>query len=59
MLTQKSDEEVPIILIHRKLNAAELNYTITENECLAIVWCIEKPRMYLMPEFILALIIVH
>ncbi|KAI5151321.1 hypothetical protein ENBRE01_2056 [Enteropsectra breve] len=52
VLTQKNeDNEEAVIWISRPLNSAEKNYTVTEKECLAIVWCIEKMKMYLFAEF--------
>ncbi len=49
VLYQKDDQskERIIACVSRALNQHERNYPITEKECLAIVWGIEKFRQYL------------
>lgn len=49
VLAQQDEEgkEHPIIYLSRTLTAAESNYTITELECLAIVWSVRKLHVYL------------
>lgn len=48
VLVQRSDEgdEVPIAYMSHKFNAAQRNYTVSEQECLAAVLAIRKFRAY-------------
>lgn len=50
VLVQKdpeTNEEKPIAFASRKLRGAELNYTTTEKECLAVIFSIEKFKQYI------------
>ena len=40
--------EHPIVFLSRQLKPSEKNYTVSELECLAIVWAINKLRYYLL-----------
>ncbi|KAF9761434.1 Retrovirus-related Pol polyprotein from transposon [Nosema granulosis] len=53
VLSQEDDENVlkPVFCISRKLLPAEINYTVTEKECLAILWAVKKMKVYLSNEF--------
>lgn len=35
------------------MTAPERNYTVTEKECLAVIWCFEKLKMYIQNKFTL------
>ena len=49
VLAQDDEEEKEKVIAYevKKLNIPEWNYLITEKECLAIVWAIQKFKQYL------------
>ena len=49
VLSQKDEENREYVIAYRskKMNKAELNYTITEKECVAVVWPVKQFRNYL------------
>lgn len=40
LVQERREEETPVTWTSSPLNAAELNETVTEKECLAVVWCV-------------------
>ncbi|KAH8357521.1 hypothetical protein KR084_012071, partial [Drosophila pseudotakahashii] len=49
VLVQKTDQgdEYPIAFVSKKLNKAQRNYSVTEQECLAAIVCIKRFRPYI------------
>jgi len=48
VLVQQSEngDEFPIALVSQKLNTAQKNYSVTEQECLAAIICVTRFRAY-------------
>lgn len=51
MQKDSTNELTPIFYLSRKLNKSEINYTVTEKECLGIVWAIKMFQIYLVKKF--------
>ncbi|KZS05414.1 Uncharacterized protein APZ42_031436 [Daphnia magna] len=48
LMQERNGHPMPICFVSRVLNKSERNYTITEEECLAIVWAVKKIRPYIL-----------
>ncbi|GFV04932.1 retrovirus-related Pol polyprotein from transposon 297 [Trichonephila clavipes] len=41
----------PIAFASRTLNKAERNYTVTERDCLAVIWALNKFKTYILDHY--------
>ena len=48
LLQEHNEEKFPIVYVGRKLLDRETRYAVIELECLALVYCLEKLKHYLL-----------
>ena len=47
LLQWEHDVRLPVVFASRKLSNSERNYSVVENECVGIVWALQKLEKYL------------
>lgn len=47
LLQEEGDGWIPVGFVSKKLKGAEVNHTITEKECLAVIFALQKCRHHL------------